>query len=106
MEFIKNKKNIMKGFLHLFKSRSLIEPLSDEKIKSHYGKEIRECKMKFHNKWIRNWYSQILVLMAITAGIGFVVVLYGYALIGQIIIWSAVGVDCVAVIVRWKTRNE
>lgn len=56
------------------------------------------------------WFGQILVLMAIVAAIGFVIILSGYLLIGDIIIWIAVGIDGMATIItvinRWRSKNE
>lgn len=42
MKIIKHIKFLIKGFLHLFKSRTLIEPLTEEEIKWHYEKYSEE----------------------------------------------------------------
>ena len=67
--------------------------------------------MKYFKKWAEmDWIGHILVLMAIVAVIGFVILLSGYLLIANIIIWSAVAVDSVVTIItvinRWRSKNE
>lgn len=63
--------------------------------------------MKNWKEWVKmDWYGLILLSMVIAAGIGFIIVFCGYLLIGNMITWSAVGVDCIAVIIRWKMRGR
>ena len=50
MKFIKNIKFVIKGFLHIFKSGTLIEPLNEEEIKHHYKRYYSEDFEKFNKR--------------------------------------------------------
>ena len=59
--------------------------------------------MKYFKKWDEmNWYSKTTLLMVITAIIGFIIALNGYLLIGNVVIWTAVGVDGIAMVIKRK----
>ena len=60
--------------------------------------------MKYFTNW--SWFSKIIVMDAIVAVIGLSIFFSGYFLIGTIMVWTAFAINIVALIVRWKTRNE